>query len=56
MHWSSVRPEIATTGSNSFPHFAQRVMRSMANTPVFASNSELAFLFHWRAENSAPGL
>ena len=35
MHWSSVRPEMATTGSNSFPHFAQRVMHSMTDAPIF---------------------
>jgi len=50
MHWSSVRPEMATTGSNNFPHLAQRVMRSITDTPVLAPNSELAFLFHSRAE------
>jgi hypothetical protein len=35
MHWSSVRPEMATTGSSSFPHFVQRVMHSMTDTPIF---------------------
>src|SRR6185437_12760252 len=50
IHWSSVRPEMATTGTNSFPHFAQRVMRSITDTPTFALNSELEILFHSSVE------
>jgi hypothetical protein len=29
MHWRSVRPEIVITGTIRFPHFGQRVVRSM---------------------------
>ena len=49
-----MRPEIPTTGSNSFPHFAQRVMRSITDTPTgtptFAPNAKPECLFHSRVE------
>ena len=48
MHWKSVRPEIVTTGTIRFPHFGQRVIRSMRSSRIFYRNSELEFLFHER--------
>jgi hypothetical protein len=35
-----------TTGTIRFPHFGQRVIRSMRSSRVFHRNSELEFLFH----------
>src|SRR5258708_2645677 len=35
MHWRSVRPEMVTTGISRFPHFGQRVVRSMKSSRVF---------------------
>jgi hypothetical protein len=35
MHWKSVRPEIVTTGTMTFPHFGQRVIRSMRSSRFF---------------------
>ena len=32
MHWRSVRPERVTTGTIRFPHFGQRVVRSMRSS------------------------
>jgi hypothetical protein len=36
MHWKSVRPEIVTTGTISFPHFGQRVIRSVRSSRFFS--------------------
>src|ERR1700736_858806 len=36
MHWRSVRPEMVTIGTISFPHFGQRVVISMTNPPDFS--------------------
>src|ERR1700678_2979235 len=46
MHWRSVRPEMVTTGTIRFPHFGQRVVRSMRFSRFFTPNSELKLLFH----------
>ncbi len=35
MHWRSVRPEMVTTGITRFPHFGQRVIRSMTSSRFF---------------------
>jgi len=36
MHWKAVQPEIVTTGTVSFPHFGQRVIRSMRSSRFFS--------------------
>jgi hypothetical protein len=38
-----VRPEKVTTGTIRFPHFGQRVVRSMRSSRSFTRNSELEF-------------
>src|SRR6266436_6264891 len=45
MHCRSVRPEMVTTATIRFPHFGQRVSRSMRPSRIFTPNPELAFLF-----------
>jgi hypothetical protein len=32
MHWRSVRPEMVITGSIRFPHFEQRIVRSIGTS------------------------
>src|SRR4030088_1019983 len=46
LHWRSVRPERVTTGIIRFPHFGQRVVRSMRSSRFFTRNRELELLFH----------
>ncbi len=41
MHWRSVRPERVTIATISFPHFGQRVVRSMTILPIFPSYGSL---------------
>src|SRR5882672_4431200 len=46
MHWRSVRPEMVTIGTNRFPHFGQRVVRSMRSSRFFLP---MAHWFHGEA-------
>jgi hypothetical protein len=51
MHWRSVRPEMVTTGTNRFPHFGQRVVRSMRSSRFFLP---MAHWFHGGAGPNSP--
>jgi hypothetical protein len=51
MHWRSVRPEIVTIGTNRFPHFGQRVVRSMRSSRFFLP---MAHWFHGGAGPNSP--
>ena len=41
-----MRPERVTTGTIRFPHFGQRVVRSMRSSRFCTPDSELELLFH----------
>src|SRR6202022_2987444 len=41
IHLRSVRPEMVTTGTIRFPHFGQRVVRSMRSSRFFTPNPKL---------------
>ena len=51
MHWRSVRPEMVTIGTNRFPHFGQRVVRSMRSSRFFLP---IAHWFHGCAGPNSP--
>ncbi len=51
MHWRSVRPEMVTIGTNRFPHFGQRVVRSMRSSRFFLP---MAHWFHGGAGPNSP--
>jgi hypothetical protein len=51
MHWRSVRPEMVTIGTNRFPHFGQRVVRSMRSSRLFLP---MAHWFHGGAGPNSP--
>src|SRR5260221_8111637 len=50
MHWRSARPEMLTTGTNRFPHFGQRVVRSMRLLAIFPPYGSL--VPWWRGTKS----
>jgi hypothetical protein len=51
MHWRSVRPEMVTIGTNRFPHFGQRVVRSTRSSRFFLP---MAHWFHGGAGPNSP--
>jgi hypothetical protein len=43
IHWKSVRPEMVITATVRFPHFGQRVVRSMASSRFYSDQCCIEF-------------